>query len=139
MQTFLPYPNFEQSAQCLDNKRLGKQRVEVLQILNALDGTSNGWINHPAVKMWRGHYQALCDYGITICLEWRRRGFKDTCLDKIEAKYCKSKPADYYPLWLGNEDFHASHRSNLLRKNPEHYSQFHWSEPPTLPYIWPVK
>lgn len=36
MQTFLPYKSFEQSAACLDNKRLGKQRVEVLQILKAL-------------------------------------------------------------------------------------------------------
>ncbi len=26
MQTFLPYPDFTKSAQCLDNKRLGKQR-----------------------------------------------------------------------------------------------------------------
>ena len=36
MQTFLPYPDFEQSAKSLDNKRLGKQRVECLQILQTL-------------------------------------------------------------------------------------------------------
>jgi len=35
MQTFLPYPDFLQSLQSLDNKRLGKQRVETFQILNA--------------------------------------------------------------------------------------------------------
>jgi lipopolysaccharide biosynthesis regulator YciM len=32
----MPYPSFVESAKCLDNKRLGKQRVEVLQILQAL-------------------------------------------------------------------------------------------------------
>ena len=38
MQTFLPYSDFEQSLSCLDNKRLGKQRVESMQILNILTG-----------------------------------------------------------------------------------------------------
>lgn len=36
MQTFLPYPDFSASARVLDDKRLGKQRVECLQILKAL-------------------------------------------------------------------------------------------------------
>lgn len=36
MQTFLPYPDFSASARVLDDKRLGKQRVECLQILNAM-------------------------------------------------------------------------------------------------------
>lgn len=33
MNTFLPYPSFDESAKCLDYKRLGKQRVEAKQIL----------------------------------------------------------------------------------------------------------
>ena len=41
-----------------------------------------------------------------------------------------------YPHWLGYEPFHASHRSNLLRKDAEYYSQFGWTEPDNLPYIW---
>ena len=40
MQTFLPYPDFAKSAMCLDNKRLGKQRIECLQILKALNDFS---------------------------------------------------------------------------------------------------
>ena len=58
MQTFLPYKSFRKTALCLDNKRLGKQRVETLQILRALTGyynQSGAWLNHPAVKMWRGY------------------------------------------------------------------------------------
>ena len=38
MQTFLPYRNFRKSLQSLDDKRLGKQRVETFQILNNLLG-----------------------------------------------------------------------------------------------------
>ena len=38
MQTFLPYPSFEESAKVLDWRRLGKQRVEGMQIINAISG-----------------------------------------------------------------------------------------------------
>lgn len=44
MQTFLPYPNFAASARVLDNRRLGKQRVECVQILKAIQpGYATGW------------------------------------------------------------------------------------------------
>ena len=33
---------------------------------------------------------------------------------------------------------HASHRSNLLRKDPEFYGKYGWTEPDNLEYIWPV-
>lgn len=36
MQTFLPYPDFCGTALVLDRKRLGKQRVEALQVLRGL-------------------------------------------------------------------------------------------------------
>lgn len=136
MQTFLPYESFEASALVLDNRRLGKQRVEVLQLLRAMSGLTKGWTNHPAARMWRGSPGALADYGIAICDEWIRRGFKDTCRAKIAAH---RPPGDApRPAWLGNHAFHSAHRSNLLRKDPVHYGQFGWSEPPTQPYVWPV-
>ncbi len=35
VNTFLPFSSFEASVRCLDNKRLGKQRVEAYQARNA--------------------------------------------------------------------------------------------------------
>ena len=134
MQTFLPYSDFSKSAQCLDNRRLGKQRVECLQILKSLTNADYGWKSHPSVKMWKNHEGALADYGNKICLEWISRGYKDTCLEKISNM---GIPFDSYPDWIGNESFHASHRSNLLRKDNQHYSRFGWKESADLPYIWP--
>lgn len=142
MQTFLPYPDFTKSAQCLDNKRLGKQRVECLQILKALSDPSYGWQNHPAVKMWKGHEMALSYYGVLMCEEWCNRGFNDTCKEKINALIAIFGRADgtlLDPKWVGNDSFHASHRSNLLRKDHIHYGQFGWTEPHDLPYVWPTK
>lgn len=134
MQTFLPYSSFEASAQCLDRQRLGKQRVEVLQILRALRGLSRGWVNHPATRMWAGHEHALVLYGEAVCREWLARGYRDTCLGKIAA-FADGEPVA--PGWLGDPALHASHRSNLLRKDPAHYGQFGWDEGPGLPYVWP--
>ena len=140
MQTFLAYDCFGMSARVLDNKRLGKQRVEVLQILHALKGQSKGWQNHPATRMWRGHELRLCTYGMIVCQEWIGRGFKDTCREKILkiAESCPFTRDSWTPEWLGDDDFHASHRSNLLRKDPEWYSQFNWTEGPDYAYVWPV-
>ncbi len=66
MQIFLPYPDMRKSLQALDNKRLGKQRVETYQIISAitrrpkLDGTPyKGWLNHPCTVMWRDYVPAL--------------------------------------------------------------------------------
>ncbi len=143
MQTFLPYKSFEKTAKVLDNRRLGKQRVECLQILQTLEkgDLAKGWKNHPAVKMWRGHEQALILYGNAICQEWTDRGYKDSCRYKITL-FAKKYPLNVtckLPQWLGKSDFHSSHRSNLLRKFPEHYSQFGWEEKDNLPYIWPIQ
>lgn len=135
MQTFLPYPSFQQTATCLDYRRLGKQRSECKQILNALRH-GGGWSNHPAVKMWRGHERTLCLYAIVICLEWRQRGYKDQQLEWFINRVLDT-PNGEDPPWLGDDAFHASHRSNLLRKKPDHYEQFSWDESPDLPYVWP--
>lgn len=242
MQTFLPVASTSKSAEMLDYRRLGKQRVETWQILNTLTGQSSGWANHPAVKMWRGHETALAIYGYDVCSEWIRQGYKDTLrprfadflLRQVQAldQYVKNQnpklqtrvpavprqtrakaqpspaqrgpshnesswqgeqggrqgrpscigdeqqtlepqghvrvqepvhsvklvaygcdptlfnPATMiglhgafstarFPAWWGDESVHASHRSNLLRKDPQFYSAFGWSEPHDLPYVWP--
>lgn len=135
MQTFLPYADFHHSASILDNRRLGKQRVETLQILNALTNPTYGWQSHPATRMWRGYVPALVHYGLAICDEWIRRGFNDTCTDKILAHLPDTDVI--FPDWLGSIPFHTSHQSNLLRKDPTHYSQY-FTVPDDLPYVWPV-
>ena len=142
MQTFLPSPSYRESAELLDYKRLGKQRVETKQILLAMSKTSGGWVNHPATKMWRGHEVSLCQYGISMCLEWQRRGYKDTLLDFFAdamQQYQTDGRTAMPPPWLGDEAIHASHRSNLLRKDPTYYARHGWDESADLPYIWPVQ
>ncbi len=136
MQTFLPYADFAASAKVLDRQRLGKQRVECKQIINALEGTSKGWQNHPATLMWKDHPVALALYGAIVCQEWISRGYKDTLLPFFQERM-QHRPLTE-PYWWGDDKFHASHRSNLLRKMPEHYRKFWPDEPDDLPYVWPT-
>jgi hypothetical protein len=130
VQTFLPYPDFKKTAGCLDRRRLGKQRIEAMQILRALENHNYGWQHHPAVNMWRGFEAMLAVYHNTIIEEWISRGYRNSM------KIIAPNSAVISPSWLGNSDFHASHRSNLLRKDPEHYAQFGWTESDNLPYVW---
>ena len=114
MQTFLPKDSFASSARVLDNKRLGKQRVEGLQILQII-GRKQGWlpnpnnlkgfVNHPAVKMWEANPFYLVVYVEIICDEWTSRGYKDTVKQKV------LHLSDYIPSreireieWIRNRD-----------------------------------
>ena len=131
MQTFLPYADFTKSAQVLDYKRLGKQRVEALQILNAIRGLSKGWRRHPCTIMWQNHEQALIQYAIAICKEWVSRGYKDSLLPRFQAEVTTPNPE--MPAWLGFEKLHLSHQSNLVRKDPEFYK---FQVPNDFLYVW---
>jgi hypothetical protein len=138
MQTFLPYPDFSESLSCLDYRRLGKQRVEAIQIRNVLTGnvkpTKTGkiaWSNHPAVLMWTGYVDALTEYMNTAIRCWVEKGYNNNMT------ILPVKDSFDLPHWLGDEQFHASHRANLLRKDLKFYSQYGWKENPEMPYYWP--
>jgi hypothetical protein len=145
MQTFLPYPEFARSAQVLDSSRLGKQRVETLQVLRALELGDYGWQNHPVVKMWRGRTPALVVYGLEMVRAWRERGHADSTYELIAefAAEVESATQDdlaaqgLLPTWLGDERIHRSHRSALLRKDPDVYRAVFGDVPDDLPYHWP--
>jgi hypothetical protein len=151
MQTFTPYADFEKSLRTLDLKRLGKQRVEVIQIVRALTVPGYAWSSHPAVLMWKGYEEALGCYGLTSCEVWTERGFADTCAATIIAdlraagtaeirSYEELAAVDALPPWLFDEAVQLSHRSSLLRKDPEHYGPlFPPDTPRDLDYVWPVR
>lgn len=137
MQTFLPYPSFNESFKVLDNKRLGKQRVEAMQIINAITGVPRkdgkvykGWLNHPCSVMWKDYVPALKLYHNLCIDEWVSRGFKNNMV-----KYDIPSKIEM-PHWLGHTEFHGSHRSNLLRKDFAFYSQNGWDDDPKKPYYW---
>jgi hypothetical protein len=140
--TFLPYRSFAASAACLDKARLGKQRVEVRWILEALNDKSHRLHNHPATRMWRGYRDALVAYGLAVCDEFIARKGDDNQRPLILAhrttEYVPTEGNVPLPKWLGRDSFHASHRGNLMKKDYQWYSTFGWTDSPLLPYEWPT-
>lgn len=137
LQTFLPYSDFKKTAECLDYKRLGKQRVEAKQIINIIMHIKNGkdpsdiaWGNHPVVYLWYDYLPALIEYYNVIVKEWISRGYKNNM------KLIGCPAIVKYPHWFGRKDFHDAHKSNLLRKDKEFYGKYKWKVPDNLPYVW---
>lgn len=144
MQTFLPDPDFTRSAQMLDSKRVWKQVLEAKTIVHILEGTAppkqrkDGmlyvpWEQHPATVMWKGYERALSAYYNAMLHEALYiRGIRTTLAPApVQHEF-------QMPPWLGHPLLHASHRSNLLRKDWAYYSQFGWTESTDWPYAWPV-
>lgn len=163
MQTFITSKYTTQIAQDLDNKRLFKQALEAWQILMVLcevdpDGNERkpkGWVNHPAVKMWRGSEYYLYYYACQMLDEWEKRGFKSTLKSKLWKTVLAAdkkgiisigQGIDEPSWWLNEETINkviASHRRALLVKNYEWYHSMGWEEdtewyPETYEYVWPT-
>ena len=131
MQTFLPYKDFNKSIQCLDYRRLGKQRVEAMQLIKSIDNPNYKWSSHPCSKMWSNYKNALEHY-MNLCIdEWISRGYNNT-MEKANVDI----DTIIYPSWLGDKRLHDSHKSNLLFKDREFYSRYNWKVSLHLPYYW---
>lgn len=98
--------------------------------------------------MWAGCLEALGCYTLTCCEVWTDLGHADTVADTVRedlrgagTTHVRTQQelarAGLLPAWLGDPDFHRSHQSSLLRKDPEHYAPLFGAVPDDLPYVWP--
>ena len=153
MVTYLPFPSYRKSVECLDDQRLRKQRNDVLQLLIILKWDYlrlNIWLAElvlpdPGVVftqiavpceasiLWEGYSNALVAYGLEACNAWRTRGNVDRLYDKIDS----FTEEDIFPeqSWLEqrnlcpkiSEELHWDHQQLLLKKLPSHYKGiFSW-------------
>ena len=151
MQTFLPYKDYARVAEVLDSKRLNKQILEGYQILKVLNNPNPkaAWRNHPAVKMWEGHEQALFEYIMAMVTTARLRGIKT---DKNWENIMTLRLATIknwgngLPSWYTNRTelkrVTTSHKANLYRKDPEYYYAFSHNQAnpccEKCQYYWPT-
>jgi hypothetical protein len=136
VNTFVTASTPEECASNLDNKRLGKQRVEAKQIIDILESShlneSKGYSNHPIVAQWRGFTQALKVYYNAIFDEWEARGYKNDKLKRYEIvqdpalSHLVTKPNEVvvmFPKWFFNPIIHLTYKCDLYRKKPEYYGK----------------
>lgn len=132
MQVFLPYSSFEESVHCLDPKRLGNQVYR--ECLTLIRG---GWPHHPVSRMWALYPHALAQYALAGLEELKKRGYYYPHHFQTFNSFLQNSHNNGLPSFIGNEEFHKSHRAALLFKNYNYYKQFKWNEKPELNYFWP--
>lgn len=117
---FIPFSDPIKIAKVLDDKRLGKQRVEAKQIITIIDGEakSKAWCNHPVVLMWKGYSRQLKYYYNCIVQEWIKRGY----VNNMELYGLDDKPE--MPWFMNNKSVLLSFQASLLRKNYDHYHKY---------------
>lgn len=151
MQTFVPYANVVLSAASLDNKRLLKQLLEGRQVYQIIaeNRTTGGWVNHPAVKMWRNYDMGLYSYLVAIRNECEKTGISFQknwdAIRTIHKNNWNRGSKVVMPPWWKDDRVHLSHRQNLYLKDKELYYCFEESmlEPRSrccdkCNYFWPV-
>lgn len=157
--------SLEYICETLDKKRLNKQKVEANQILKASLGLTKGWINHPAVLMWKGYSNALKYYFNEITKACINRGFENNMpfydfsqeqINNIEYQTIQdylengiplqaSLNKIIFPWWFQWEPLIYSHQASLLRKFPEYYNSIFNDNFDNLEkylkigYLWPHK
>lgn len=140
VNTFMLSSDYRVTAKLLDRKRLGKQRVEAKQIIDALSSmyilqgnewisnpNPKGWINHPCSKMWMGYVPSLMVYFNIITQEWVDRGYKNN----MEFYKLDLPRVEIQPPWTYWKEVHYSHMASLMRKDTRLYY-----DKLTYPYIY---
>lgn len=144
--TFVTNDNLIDCAKNLDDRRLGKQRVEAKQLIDLLIKKQNGetkiaWENHPAALMWIGHIDALKIYYNYMVREWISRGFINNMeLYSINEEHTLIRsyidntgkthllPTEnkgvVFPWWFIWMPFVCSHRAALIRKDTSYFTKF---------------
>lgn len=165
VNTFVLCQNKENLFDDLDKRRLGKQRVEAMQIINILEDydrtgefKKGSYGNHPATQMWIGYTNALKVYFNLCVKEWIKRGcVNNMALFDIDEDKYRIVPCEFdgvtcqfleefdefcFPKWFSFPPLILSHRASLLRKDPDEYHFFNdelTAEYYDKGYLWPLK
>lgn len=114
MQVFIIGSPLE-TAKALDKRRLNKQIIECRQILNAINGKSNAWKNHPCTIQYRDNVNWLIAY--THCLEsFFNNDIHKARIWNLYAMY--NKPIFHTQVYFDNM------KRRLYTKDHNHYKQF---------------
>lgn len=122
MNTFITSYNLNENFKKLDQKRVFKQVLEGVQLLDGIVNNKKSWELHPARLMWRKNPGALFAY---IKFAWeecknRKIAVNSKLYLSAETLYLTKVGDDYtkeqFPLWWGRQDIAASHRSRLRCK-----------------------
>ena len=130
MQVFVPYANCDKSARCLDNRRLNKQILEIVQILSANNNIDVGWKipkyikNHPCSILWKDDNEYLMTYLFCLIYEYSLRTNKAHNVFDLFFRSLYMPVHDTKNLKHLTPEFCKNMQEILLKKDYNHYSKY---------------
>lgn len=152
LNTWLPYDNYAESADILTDRHIFMQLQDCTKLLYWLTEMplnrrtpSKAQLEHPCVIQWRGYVPSLYDYTLEIMMVAYERSSLTNKQEQISEMAeninildgLVSNMKEETPSWLGNEDYHLSHKSNLIRLSRSAYESIWPDVPDNLELIWP--
>ena len=98
-----------------DILRYNKQIIECKQMLNAIDGETKAWANHPCTVQYKSHHLWLEEY--MLCLIAYKEGNHARASHHCE--FADSMRPDFH-----TEEYFDQMKRRLYTKMPEHYNQW---------------
>ena len=138
MILWLPYESFGRSASVMDSRTLSIQRYDAWRLLHLLTkGIPEGMKVTPTILMWKNYPSWVACYGMATSLEWEARSNKKSEITEMFRHHLDvADVTDPYPPWLGDSVLHLSHRSNMIRLDPDHYMTLWPDLPEGLPLVF---
>jgi hypothetical protein len=134
---WLPFPNVRANLDVLSD---GHLTDVVYQGMQCLRDVYAGVLGRD-VRAWRKHPQGLLFYVLSADKELRARGMGAGT--NIAAAFTwisrqENTMVPKMPSWYGEPSLHLSHRSHLIRCEPEWYTRrLPFTTPLDLPLVWP--
>ena len=132
MRLALPYANFSVTAMVLSEDHLYWNLEAARWAMSATRGVLIGYQHHPTVIAWQNWQLALGLLHDVHVREYLRRGHSYAHPSQVMELGEDVPPLPGYqpPPWLGKFKYHAEERMVLMQRDPEHYSQWGWTEEP---------
>lgn len=124
MYTYLPFPDFADSAGVLNDKDLGMTEIWTRRIVMGLSGDTPT-TGSRTEQAWRGHAKGLCVYGLYISAEMGMRGRKSNYQPFFEERRRdfagEQRETTLFPGWTFSAEVHEAFQALLLWQDPEYY------------------
>jgi hypothetical protein len=141
----MPHINSGATAASLSDTDLREQIGVVDRIVRGLEGDESGQEgDFLGLSMWTGFEYRLILHGMRLAHELiaiRHIAVAEgltAYIAKIGIELEEAGDTDRTdPPWVGNLDVHRSHRSQLIRLDPQSYADRWPNTPPRMPALWP--
>lgn len=121
MNVFVPYQSPIECAKALyGDRRFQKQIIECRQMINAIDGKTEAWSNHPCTKMYKPYREWLVYYKNCLYFYGEHKKYG---MSISNAENYSQKADAIRPPFL-TEEFCDQHKRRLFTKSHDLYPQF---------------